>query len=119
MKQFSTSSSDVSSCGSFGSTCCNESASKLCHLSLEVGTLSLDHWWSNAYDMVAAHARDGLNSIIILGTWSLWKHHNRYVFDGAAPSLASALLLAWKDLQLWRMAGARGLSSLTTLALED
>jgi hypothetical protein len=29
----------------------------------------------------------GLNSIIILGAWSVWNHRNRCVFDGAPPDL--------------------------------
>ena len=37
------------------------------------------------------------------------------VFDGAAPNLAEALILAGEERLLWSMAGARGLSFLTGL----
>jgi hypothetical protein len=35
--------------------------------------------------------KKGLNLLIILGAWILWKHCNRCVFDGTAPSLVAAL----------------------------
>jgi hypothetical protein len=45
--------------------------------------------------------RKGINSLIILGAWTLWTHRNRCVFDGAAPSVAGALAVAEDD-SLWR-----------------
>jgi hypothetical protein len=43
----------------------------------------------------------GFNSLVILGAWILWKHQNLCVFEGAALSLARALLLAgcWSGLE--------------------
>ena len=38
--------------------------------------------------------RKGINSLIILGAWTLWTHRNKCVFDGAAPSVAGALAVA-------------------------
>jgi hypothetical protein len=35
--------------------------------------------------------RKGLNTLIILGAWMLWKHRNRCVFDGVAPSSPACL----------------------------
>lgn len=43
----------------------------------------------------------GLNSIVILGSWTLWMHRNHCVFYGTAPKLADALLLAKEEAQLW------------------
>jgi hypothetical protein len=58
--------------------------------------------------------RQGVNSLIILGAWILWNHRNRCVFDGAAPSVARALVVAREERRLWTIAGARGLSILST-----
>ena len=53
----------------------------------------------------------GLNSIIILGAWNLWKHRNRCMFDGASPNLMTTLINA-KEAALWSLAGARGITFL-------
>ena len=50
--------------------------------------------------------RKGLNSLIILGAWTLWNHRNKCVFDGASPNLGRALLLTGEELQSWGLAGA-------------
>ena len=55
----------------------------------------------------------GLNSLIVLGAWTLWNHRNRCVFDGITPNLGRALSLAGEERRLWSVAGAKGLSSLT------
>jgi hypothetical protein len=55
----------------------------------------------------------GLNSIIVLGAWTICKHHNKCVFDGISPSLAEVLALAAKENRQWVMAGAHRLSHLT------
>ena len=65
-----------------------------------------------ASDMV----RKGINSLIILGTWTLWTHRNRCVFDGAAQSVAGALAVAEDDRRSWSLEGARGLSLLAAFA---
>ncbi|GJN28014.1 hypothetical protein PR202_gb16093 [Eleusine coracana subsp. coracana] len=54
--------------------------------------------------------RNGLDSLVILGSWVIWNHRNRCVFDGATPSIAEALILAGEERQWRLMAGARGLS---------
>ena len=49
--------------------------------------------------------RKGINSLIILGAWTLWTHRNKCVFDGAAPSVASALAVAEDERRSWSLAG--------------
>ena len=60
--------------------------------------------------------RKGINSLIILGAWTLWTHRNKCVFDGAAPSVAGALAVAEEERRSWSLAGARGLSLLAAIA---
>jgi hypothetical protein len=59
-------------------------------------------------------ARRGLNSVLILGAWVLWKHRNISVFDAATPNLTAALAQAGEERLMWEMAGARYMSALTT-----
>ena len=54
--------------------------------------------------------KKGLNSLIILGAWTIWNHRNRCVFDGTPPSLAGALLLASEEQRFWKLAKAQGSS---------
>jgi len=56
--------------------------------------------------------RKGLNSLVILGAWCLWRHRNNCVFNGASPSVAVAISLASEEAHLWRLVGARGLTLL-------
>lgn len=44
----------------------------------------------------------------------MWRHHNRFVFDGTSPN-ASLLTMAEDDLKLWSLVGAKGLSLLRGL----
>ena len=60
--------------------------------------------------------RKGINSLIILGEWTLWTHRNKCVFDGAAPSVAGALAVAEDERRSWSLARARGLSLLVAFA---
>ena len=79
--------------------------------------LSFEDWWADASVSANGEARQGLNSIIILGAWSLWTHRNRCVFDSTSPSLRSILATTGDELKLWVLAGARGIGRL--LALEE
>jgi hypothetical protein len=56
--------------------------------------------------------KKGLNSLLILGAWTLWKHCNRCVFDGASPNLAAALSQAEEERVVWEPAGAKGITFL-------
>jgi hypothetical protein len=56
--------------------------------------------------------RKRLNSLIILGAWKIWKHRNRCVFDGAAPSLAIYLAQAEDERRIWELIGAKSISFL-------
>jgi hypothetical protein len=77
---------------------------------------SFDAWWLRTNSGVDDQTKKGLHSIIILGTWSIWNHRNRYVFDGIQPSLNSVLVSVKDEFLQWSLAGARGISNL--LAVE-
>ncbi|GJN31823.1 hypothetical protein PR202_gb20270 [Eleusine coracana subsp. coracana] len=56
--------------------------------------------------------KKGVNSLIILTAWSIWKHRNTCVFYGAAPSV-SAIMQEIKDEHgLWCMVEAKKLEGL-------
>ena len=78
---------------------------------------SFDEWWSKDDQSVTGDMRKGLNSLIILGSWTIWRHRNDCVFNGATPSIAAALVMAKDEAHLWSMSGAKGLSLLTTMGV--
>lgn len=67
-------------------------------------------WWNRINEATNGSVQNGLNSIVILGVWTFWKHRNRCIFDGVNPNLASALILAEEKGRLWCLARAQGLS---------
>ena len=73
-------------------------------------------WWAGASSRFSGQVKKGVNSIIILGSWLVWKHHNFYVFDGGTPNLSRVVSTFREDVQQWSVAGARGVSYLLALA---
>ena len=74
--------------------------------------INFDDWWEKAEASVVGDLRKGLNSLVILGAWCLWRHRNNCVFNGSSPSVAAAISLASEEAHLWSLAGARGLTLL-------
>jgi len=74
--------------------------------------ICFDDWWEKVEASVAGDLRQGLNSLVILGAWSIWRHRNNCVFNRASPSVAAAIALAFEEAHLWSLAGARGLTLL-------
>uniref|UniRef100_A0A0A8YCP8 Reverse transcriptase zinc-binding domain-containing protein n=1 Tax=Arundo donax TaxID=35708 RepID=A0A0A8YCP8_ARUDO len=74
-------------------------------------------WWSSAARGVPKEMRKGLNSLIILVVWELWKHRNDIVFNGATPSISGLLQTVANECALWCMAGASSLSELLMRSL--
>ena len=64
---------------------------------------AFDDWSDRISRGAVDRIQKSLNSLVILGAWTLWKHP-LCVFYGASPSVARALLLAMKDLHLWGLA---------------
>jgi hypothetical protein len=57
-------------------------------------------------------ARKGLNSLVILTAWSIWKLRNRSIFDGCQPRTQLVLQEVAEQATLWKMAGAEVLGEL-------
>uniref|UniRef100_A0A0A9D4A3 Reverse transcriptase zinc-binding domain-containing protein n=1 Tax=Arundo donax TaxID=35708 RepID=A0A0A9D4A3_ARUDO len=69
-------------------------------------------WWRRVLEGLPASIQKGLNSLIILVAWCIWKHRNACVFDGISPSLIHLMQVVEEEMSLWTMAGAKGLSTL-------
>jgi len=58
--------------------------------------------------------RDGFNTLVVLGAWTLWKARNYVVFNGITPRVDRTFLLAREESELWVLAGAKGLGAVVT-----
>jgi hypothetical protein len=63
--------------------------------------------------------KKGLDSLIILGAWILWKHRNKCVFYGCSPSVTMSLRVVDKERAKWEIAGAKGLCRLAAPLAEN
>jgi hypothetical protein len=61
--------------------------------------------------------RKGLNSLIILVAWEIWKHRNVCVFEGTSPNVQEVLHAVTIEGFLWCMAGASALQELLLQSL--
>lgn len=51
------------------------------------------------------HSAKDIKTIITLGMWTLWKHRNAIVFDGATPSLGKLITAIERESRSWQQAG--------------
>jgi hypothetical protein len=85
----------------------------------QIGREAFMNWWRMICTHVHGEAQV-LNSFVILGAWTLWKHRNECVFDKNRPNIDVALKTAdqererEREREMWEMAGARKLSMLTS-----
>jgi hypothetical protein len=70
-------------------------------------------WWSRINGLVEGAIRQDLNSLVILGAWSIWNHRNQCVFDKISPCVATVIRRAGEERELWEMAGARSIALLS------
>jgi hypothetical protein len=75
---------------------------------------SFADWWCKSKTMrrVKKGHRKGVNTLIILGAWTIWKHRNVCVFQRASPSVNTTLCELKDEHGLWCMAGAKKLQGL-------
>jgi hypothetical protein len=69
---------------------------------------SFDDWWRKVDEASSGDVKKGLNSLIILGAWSIWRHRNDCVFNDIVPNMNVALRLAREEAFCWSLAGAKG-----------
>ena len=56
--------------------------------------------------------RKGLNYLIILVAWEIWKHRNACVFEGVLPNVKLLLQAVANEGILWCTAGASALKEM-------
>ena len=69
-------------------------------------------WWRRSTAAIPKEARKGLNSLIILVSWEIWKHRNICVFDNKRPSVQEVLRAINAEGGLWCSAEASKLQEL-------
>jgi hypothetical protein len=70
------------------------------------------NWWSQSIKSVGKDMRKGLNSLIILVAWQLWKHCNSCVFEGSRACVQNVVLAVGEEGRTWCLAGASALQDL-------
>lgn len=69
-------------------------------------------WGHRASKRAGKERRNGLNSLIQLVAWSVWKHRNRCTCDNQSPRRDVLLQEITDVARLWEVAGVRGLCQL-------
>jgi hypothetical protein len=67
-------------------------------------------WWRDKTNFISSSFQDGLNSLVILGAWTLWRHRNDCVFNGVRPNISTMMIMLGNEIRILEMAGAKGLS---------
>jgi hypothetical protein len=81
-------------------------------LAPQLGETSFTVWWRKTNEKASGPTKKGLNSLIILGALTLWKHRNCCVFYGIAPNIVAAVSQADEERKMWELASARGITYL-------
>ena len=58
-------------------------------------------WWKRSIAAVPKEAHKGLNSLIILVAWEIWKHRNSCVFDNKRLSVQEVIRAVSSEGGLW------------------
>lgn len=84
----------------------------MCSLTPSAQEGSFSDWWCRANQATSSSQRKGLNSMIMLVAWEIWKHRTRCVFDGLPPRPQQVVRAIMEEAMAWKMAGANSLASL-------
>lgn len=74
---------------------------------------SLAQWWRNAARRLRREQKKGLNTLVILVSWEVWKYRNRCIFDGERPHQQRLLQAIREEGERWIVAGATKLRQLS------
>jgi hypothetical protein len=50
-------------------------------------------WSRDTRNFISSSFKDGLNSLVILGAWTLWRHRNDCVFNGVKPNISTIMIM--------------------------
>ena len=67
-------------------------------------------WWICIIALFPEGVKHGLNLLITLGAWMLWKHRNNCVLNGVLPNIQLVARNILEEAQLWCIAGTQGLA---------
>jgi hypothetical protein len=62
-------------------------------------------WSRDTRNFISSSFKDGLNSLVILGAWTLWRHRNDCVFNGVKPDISTIMIMSGNEITIWEMAG--------------
>lgn len=80
---------------------------------------SFPKWWSKVTRVAPKEKCRGLNSLIILAAWEIWKHRNSCVFENGRPCIPDLLRRIAQECNLWCMTGASKLQELLAGSLSN
>jgi len=87
------------------------------HLAPQPSNVCFSSWWRKSVAAAPRETRKGLNSLIILVAWELWKHRNACVFEKKRPSIQDVLRSVSMEGGLWCSDGASRLHQLVSRSL--
>ena len=91
---------------------------KLTQLAPNILDSSFPKWWRKTTKLVPKEKRQGLNSLIILIAWEIWKHRNTCVFENERPCISVLIIKIVENCRLWWWAGAAKLQDFLVWALD-